>query len=233
METLPIYIDVVFILTTLLTAFILFKAANYAKSLIAIISLWLITQLVISLTGFYTVTSGVPPRFGLLLFPPIVVIISLFFTGKGKKFIDGINVKTLALLHIVRIPVEIVLYLLFVHKFIPIVMTFDGRNFDILCGITAPLIYYLGYVKNALDKKWLLAWNIICLLLLANIVVTALLSAPFSFQKLGFEQPDIALFYFPFVWLPCFVVPAALFAHVASIRRLIKTNLQKTACSAD
>ncbi len=222
METLPIYISVVFILTTLLTVFLLFKAANYSRLLMIIVVLWLIIQLIISLTGFYTVTSGFPPRFGLLLFPPVIFIMILFFTKRGKVFLNGLGVKTLTLLHVVRIPVEITLYLLFVHKFVPQIMTFDGRNFDILCGLTAPFIYYLGYVKNALGKNVRLAWNVICLLLLANIVVTALLSAPFSFQKLGFEQPNIALFYFPFIWLPCFVVPAALFAHVVTLRRLIK-----------
>jgi hypothetical protein len=99
-------------------------------------------------------------------------------------------------------------------------MTFEGRNFDILCGLTAPFIYYFGYVKPVLSKKILLAWNVICLLLLANIAIIAVLSAPLPIQQLAFDQPDIALLYFPFVWLPCFVVPVVLFAHLTTIRRL-------------
>jgi hypothetical protein len=100
-------------------------------------------------------------------------------------------------------------------------MTFEGRNFDIFCGLTAPLIYYWGYIKNAPGRNILLAWNIACLLLLANVVVIAILSAPFDFQKMALGQPNIALFYFPYIWLPCFVVPTALFAHIAAIRKLI------------
>lgn len=139
--------------------------------------------------------------------------------------INGFNVKALTLLHVVRVPVELTLYWLFLYKVIPVIMTFEGRNFDILCGLSAPVVYYFGYIRNVLSKNLLLFWNVICLFLLVNIVVIAVLSAPFSFQKFGFNYPNIALFYFPFVWLPCCIVPAALFAHLVVIRQLaVKTN---------
>jgi hypothetical protein len=222
METLPIYISIVFVLTALLTLLLLYKAGSDSKPLIVIALLWLVFQAVAGLMGFYTITKGTPPRFALLLVPPVVFIAMLFLTKKGRAFIDGFDVKILTLLHVVRIPVELTLYGLFLHKAVPQIMTFEGRNFDILCGLTAPVIYYFGYVKNVFGRKILLGWNIICLMLLANIVVTAVLSAPFPSQKFGFEQPNIAMLYFPFVWLPCFVVPAVLFAHLVSIRRLVK-----------
>lgn len=224
MEHLPVYIPGVFTATTLLTAMLLYKAVKYSRPLILITLLWLAIQAVISLLGFYIVSSGTPPRFALLLMPPVLIIIILFLTKSGRQFVDGFDAKALILIHMVRVPVELTLYWLFIHKAVPEVMTFEGRNFDILCGLTAPLIYYFGYVKNVLNRNVMLAWNIICLLLLANIIVTAVLSAPFQFQKLGFEQPNVALFYFPFIWLPCFVVPAVLFAHIANIRKLINNK---------
>jgi hypothetical protein len=66
----------------------------------------------------------------------------------------------------------------------------------------------------------LLAWNFLCLGLLINIVFTALLSAPFPFQRFAFDQPNIALAYFPFTWLPCWIVPLVLLSHLVSIRKL-------------
>jgi hypothetical protein len=222
MEHLPIYIDVVFILTALLTAFLLYKATAYSKLVIIITLLWLILQAAVSLTGFYTVTNSIPPRFALLLLPPVLLIVILFFTRKGRSVIDDFNVPLLTLLNIVRIPVEITLYWLFLYKMVPQVMTFEGRNFDIVCGLTAPLIYYFGYIKKTLSKNILIAWNVLCLLLLANVVIIAILSAPFAFQKLGFGQPNIAIFYFPFIWLPGFIVPVALFTHLVALRRLIR-----------
>jgi|ERR1700761_3619707 len=221
MENLPGYIALTFIATTLLTLILLYKATHYSKPIIIITLTWLILQAVISLTGFYTVTNVLPPRFGLLLIPPVVFIVVSFFTIKGKAAIEGFDVKQLTLLHLVRIPIEIGLYWLFLHKTVPQLMTFEGRNFDIICGLTAPVIYYFGYIKNSLNKAVLIGWNIACLLLLANIVVLAVLSAPFPFQKFAFDQPNLAILYFPFIWLPGFIVPAVLFAHLVSLRRLI------------
>jgi len=221
MEQLPIYISIVFILITILTIALLYNATNYSKPVIITVLLWLALQGAISLTGFYTVTNVMPPRFALLLLPPIILIAIMFFSKKGKQAMDGYNVKQLTLLHIVRIAVELGLYWLYLHKAIPGIMTFEGRNFDILCGLTAPLVYYFGYVKNTLSKSVLIAWNIVCLLLLANIVVMAVLSAPLPIQQFGFNQPNIALLYVPFIWLPCGIVPVVLFAHMVALRRLL------------
>jgi hypothetical protein len=125
---------------------------------------------------------------------------------------------------VIRIPVELVLFWLFSYKTIPQLMTFEGRNFDILSGISALLVYYFGFIKKSLDKKFILAWNFICLALLANIVINAFLSAPFPFQKFAFDQPNIAILYFPFVWLPVLVVPLVLFSHLVAIRKLWKKD---------
>jgi hypothetical protein len=188
---------------------------------------WLLVQGVVALTGFYTVTDTLPPRFALLLFPPILFIIALFSTKKGRAYIDGLDARYLTLLHIVRIPIEIGLYFLFVYKTVPQIMTFEGNNLDILSGIAALFIFYFGYINKKLGRIVLLLWNVAGLLLLLNIVITAVLSAPFVFQQFGFDQPDIALLYFPIIWLPCYIVPLVLFSHLAAIRQLL--DRQKTA----
>jgi hypothetical protein len=227
MGNLPTYISIFFILTTLLTAALFFKAANFSKTTLIVMLIWLVIQAVIGLSGFYTVTNTVPPRFLLLVLPPIIAIILLFATTSGRKFIDGLDIKTLTILHIVRIPVEIVLFWLFLNKTVPQLMTFEGRNFDILSGLTAPIIYYFGFVKNQLSKSVILIWNVICLGLLINIVVIAVLSAPFPFQQFSFEQPNIAVLHFPFNWLPCFIVQAVLLSHLASIRKLATNEIKR------
>jgi hypothetical protein len=220
METLPLYIPITFILTTILALALLYKATGFSKTVIIASLLWLALHAVLGLSGFYKIENTTPPRFSLLLFPPIIFIATRFLTKGGQGFIDGLNVKILTLLHIIRIPVELTLYWLFVHKAVPQMVTFEGRNFDILCGITAPLIWYFGYIKNALSNAVLIGWNIVCILILGNVVVMAVLSAPLPFQQFGFGQPNIALFYFPFVWLPGFLVPLVLFSHLVAIRKL-------------
>ena len=146
---------------------------------------------------------------------------SLFFTRRGKAFIDSLDIKTLTLLHTVRIPVEIILLCLFLQQAIPQAMTFEGRNFDILSGISAPLIYYFGFIKKQLSNTVMIIWNVICILLLLNVVSSAILSLPARFNNFGFEQPNIAVGYFPFLLLPAVLVPMVLFANAASIRQLL------------
>jgi hypothetical protein len=225
MNNLPAYIGITFILTTLLTVFFFYKAANNSKATGLILISWLIIQSFISISGFYTVIDSTPPGFVLLVLPPALFIILLFVTKKGREFLDRLDIKILTLLHVVRIPVELVLFWLFVHKTVPELMTFEGRNFDILSGITAPCIYYFGFVRQKLNRKIILLWNFICLGLLINIVVHAVLSTPFPFQRFAFDQPNIAVLHFPFTWLPCCIVPLVLLSHLVSIRKLLKNNL--------
>src|SRR5215204_6208721 len=221
METIPLYVSVILALTTVLTGWLFYKASRYSKKVLIILLAWLFIQAIVGLTGFYQDTSVLPPRFLLAIGPPMLLIVLLFLTRRGRQFIDSLNLETLTFLHIIRIPVEIVLYFLFLHKGIPEVMTFEGRNLDIISGITAPVIYYLGFVSGKLWPRTILAWNLICLALLVNIVTTAILATPYPFQKFGLDQPNVAIFYFPFVWLPAMIVPVVLLSHLASIRKLI------------
>jgi hypothetical protein len=227
METLPLYISIVFVLTTFITVFLFYKAANNSRLTLIILSVWLLLQAIISLQGYYTVTNTTPPRFALLMLPPLLLIIALFSTAKGRQYIDKLDAKTLTILHIVRIPVEIVLFWLFLNKTVPGLMTFEGRNFDILSGITAPFIFYFGFIKKRISVGVLLLWNFICLGLLINIVFNAVLSAPFTFQRFAFDQPNIGILYFPFVWLPCCIVPLVLLSHLAVIRQLLRSQNKK------
>jgi len=221
METLSTYLIIFFVLTTLTTILIFLRAASWSKTVTAIIAGWIILQSILSLSGFYLVSDTVPPRFALLPGPPVLFIICLFLTKKGRRFIDSLNIRWLTILHSIRIPVEMILFGLFLHKLIPQIMTFEGRNLDIISGITAPIVYYFAFIRQRLSNRALLFWNIICLAFLINIVTIAILSAPFSFQQFAFDQPAIGILHFPFIWLPCCIVPLVLLSHLASIRHLV------------
>ena len=224
MTNLPAYIAIVFALTTLLTVFIFYKATKKSSATLIVLGVWLILQSLIGLSGFYTTTDTVPPRFLLLIGPPLLFIITLFLTNRGKAYLDSLDLKTLTLLHVIRVPVEMVLLWLSIHKMIPELMTFEGRNFDILSGLTSPFIYYLGFVKKELNNRVILAWNFICLGLLINIVANAILSVATPFQKFAFDQPNIGILYFPFNALPACVVPLVLLAHLVAIRQLLASK---------
>lgn len=220
MENLPIYIPMVFAATVAAAVWLFYRAAGGAKAVLFVVLPWLALQTVVSLSGFYQATSAVPPRFPLLVLPALALILLLFSTAWGRRFLDSLDLKALTLLHLVRVPVELVLFWLFLQKAVPGLMTFEGRNFDIISGLSAPLVYYFAFVKRLLGPAALITWNLLCLGLLANIVFHAVFSLQSPFQKFAFDQPNIAVLHFPFVWLPCCVVPIVLIAHLASLRQL-------------
>ena len=221
MDNIPFYISLVFGLTTCLTILFFYHASGRSGMLTAIVIAWTILQSIIASTGFYTVTNSIPPRFTLLLFPALLTILLLFITAGGRSVIDKFNATWLTWLHIVRIPVEFILYWLFLYKQVPALITFEGKNFDIISGITAMFIAYFGYQRKQLRKPVLLIWNIACLGILFNVVVRALLSAPFPFQQFAFDQPTVAVLYFPFILLPGLIVPLVLLSHLVCIRKLL------------
>ncbi len=219
MLELPLYIYILFGLTVLATILGFYWASKSKTFLIVCLS-WVIVQSVLAYNGAFLELSVLPPRLIVIgIVPTLLAILLMFLTQRGRSFIDGIDLKKLTYMHTIRIPMEIVLVLLFHQGLINELQTFEGTNFDIISGITAPFVAYLWYRKPE-KKKWLLIWNIVCLLLLLNVVITSALAFPTPLQQLGFDQPNIAMVYFPFNLLPAVVVPLVIFAHLISFRRL-------------
>lgn len=226
---LPIYVPAIFILCTIATLFFFhwilknspITSSSRTKILAGLIS-WLIIQGLVAKSGFYAQNlDALPPNFALAFGPPFIFMIILFLTKKGRKFIDGLPLYQTTWLNVVRIPVEIGLFCLAAGKAIPELMTFAGRNFDIIAGITAPFIAYFGIKKGKIGRIGLIIWNVAMLLLLMGIIVNALLSAPTPLQQFAFDTPNYGVLFFPYNWLPSFIVPIVFFGHLVSIRRLM------------
>jgi hypothetical protein len=224
MENVSIIIELLFLVTVIAAVLLFLKATHYSKWVIIVLLIWIAIQSLLGLKGFYTNWTARPTRFPLMIVPPVLGIVILMSVKKGRAFIDSLNLETLTILHAIRIPVEICLYYLFLATLIPRTMTFEGSNFDLLSGISAPFIYYFAFVAKKMQWKFLLAWNIICLALLLNVVITAILSAKTPFQQFAFDQPNIGITYFPFVLLPSVLVPIVLFSHLASIRQILRKD---------
>jgi len=229
METLPAYVSIVFILTTFAAIAFLLQATKAvglsklpSRILIFLLPLWIIFQGVLAVGGFYQKTDVLPPRLALFgVWPTLLLIISYFIFFR-RSFIDRLPLKLLTLVHVVRIPVELVLLWLFFGGQVPQMMTFEGRNFDILSGLLALIVYFVAFHGGKTRRSILIAFNLIGLALLVNIVTIAILSLPTPVQRLNFEQPNVAVLYFPYIWLPAIVVPIVLFAHLASLWQVVR-----------
>ena len=208
LPTLPFWLYLNFGLTTALAVGLFYLAARRSGRALAVVLAWLLGQSALSLGGFYTVTTSMPPRLAFALGPPLLLLLSRLATARGRAFLGSL------------LPVELGLYGLFAYGAVPRIMTFEGGNWDILMGLSAPLLYWL--VRRQRLGRWaLVGWNGLGLALLGNIVVVAVLSAPSPVQRLAFEQPNVALLHFPFGWLPAVLVPLVLLAHVAALWQLL------------
>ena len=123
MEKVSTILNVFFILTTILAVWQFYKATNKSKIFLILVIVIMTVQLFLGKSGFYDNETAIPPRFIFLLSPAFILIIILFLTNGGRKFIDSLNLKHLLVLHTIRIPVEIALYYLFMAKTIPQIMT--------------------------------------------------------------------------------------------------------------
>ena len=178
---------------------------------------WTLLISALSLSGFFSDFSGVPPRFMILLVVPLItIIIVAFFSRTTKEILSHVPAAYILRLQVFRVFVEILLWALFLQNLVPIQMTFEGRNFDVLSGITAPIAAYL-LVKS---KAGLFIWNILSLGLLINIVAIAILSLPTPLRFFMNEPANTIVAAFPFVWLPGLLVPLAYGLSFLSMRQI-------------
>lgn len=218
-ESLPIWIDALFIVTYMLTMALFYFANGKSKTLTLCIVIWSIGQAILAYTGFYQDTASIPPRFGLVLIPPFMLILYGLLSSQRIWLLESRDSLVGTFLHVVRVPVELVLYGLFTHQMIPELMTFEGKNFDILIGISAVVIGLL-LAKGTIKTRTLLGWNIIGLGFVLFILINGILSAELPFQQFAFDQPNRASSYFPFVLLPATIVPIVVWTHLSEIVRL-------------
>ncbi len=222
----PVWLVVSFVLITIISLFFFFhllrstrpqKAVWFTSVAIG----WLALTGTLAANNFFLNLSTIPPRIMLVVVPIFTSLIALTVTPAGKRFLDALPLRSITYFHLIRIPVELVLLGLFVHRQVPEMMTFEGLNPDLLSGLTAPVIGWLVFRQKSLPMRALLVWNLMALFLLINIVTIALLSAPTFLQQLNVAQPNVGILKFPFVWLPGFVVPMVALCHLAAIRQLM------------
>ncbi len=228
MLPLPQHITLVFIITTLAgfiiaalsVAFSERKGLSKKATIIALfLMMWLIFQSTLALNGWYMDRVAKPPHIIFPLFVNLTLIALAFTTSLGRKFIDSISLKVLVWIHIIRIPVELCLYWLAQNKQVPWSITYEGYNFDIVFGITAP-VFILLFFKNKISKNVFFVWNILGLISVLGVFIRAAGAVPSPIQLWDFNQPNYAVLHFPFIWLPSFLVMAIILTHLITIRKL-------------
>jgi len=183
-------------------------------------TIWALFLLGVSATGFFEDFTAFPPRIMIVLGVPLVTIVLVVFSKPVKELLPHIPPRSIIRLQVFRVFVELLLWAAFVQHLLPIQMTFEGRNFDILAGLAAPFVAY--FLAN--NRTALYIYNIVSLGLLLNIVTIAILSLPTPFRVFMNEPVNVLVARPPFVLLPGMLVPLAYGLHFLSLRQLRLTR---------
>ena len=195
---------------------------------------WLSILAALAFLGFFNKFDTLPPRLVLFaILPPVILTFVLLFSKLFYKVLLHIPQSWLVYVQSFRIVMEIFLWLGFIAGFVPPQMTFEWLNFDIIVGITALMGGYTFFGRGRYRRFEAILWNIFGIVLLFNIVLIALLSAPFPFRVFMNEPANTFVAFFPFIWIPGFIVPFAFAMHLFSLKQLIlnkkefeKSNLE-------
>ncbi len=180
---------------------------------------WLLLTAGLAQSGVLNHFSSTPPRIFAVVMPALFFCLILTFHPRLQTLWQQVPTTWLLGFQTFRIGVELFLWLLFTSAIVPVQMTFEGRNWDILTGLTAPLMVWLWVQQPQARRSVVLIWNLAGLALLLNIVGISILSMPTAFQVFTQAPSNTFVASFPFVWLPSFLVPLALLGHCLSLRQ--------------
>ncbi|MFK7770074.1 MAG: hypothetical protein AB8B55_22890 [Mariniblastus sp.] len=184
---------------------------------------WLAVCAFLPLSGLLRINVLPPPAL-VYAFACFGIGITLAFSTLGKR-LANLPYHWLIGFQIFRLPLELVLHHWYKTETLPIQMTYEGFNFDILTGILAVFVGAWAKLGQP-PKPVLIGFNVIGLALLVTVVSIAISSIPSPFKQ--FEGvPMLLPFYFPFSYIVSVAVTGALIGHLVLFRKLLAKDVDR------
>lgn len=197
---------------------------RFARNMLIALAGWLMFIYVWSRFGIFKNFSIFPVNAAPVILIPLVTILVFSFSKTVKEILVHIPQENIIKLQVFRFYVEVLLWALYSAALLPVQMTFEGRNVDIITGVTAVLLTTRISGFMLLDKMpriTVVIWNLIGLGLLINIIAIAILSMPTPFRVFVNEPANTIVTEFPISLLPAFLVPLAYLLHILSLRKAL------------
>ena len=154
------------------------------------------------------------------LFPALLAGI-LLFSRFFRLVLAAIPNSWLTYFQSCRIITELLFWMGLQGGFVPIQMTFEWLNYDIIVGVTALLGGYVFFGKGRNRRLEGILWNTFGLASLVNMILISLVSLPGPHQVFSGSQDSAFLTLVPFIWLPGFIFPLCAAIHLFSLKKLI------------
>lgn len=168
-------------------------------------------------------TRALPPPGLFYVFGCIAVAAATAYSALGTRLVASVPIAWLIGFQSFRLPLELILHSWWKRGALPVQMTFEGRNFDIVSGALA-LVVGIWAARARVPRAVLLGFNLLGLGLLINVATIALLSAPTPLRVYENDPPVLLPFNFPHAWIVPWCVGAALFGHLLVFRWLQQTR---------
>ena len=168
MDHIPIHVPLIFCAVVVATFGFLFYAFNRTRQsdennshvLFTVLALcWLFATAYMASSGFVRDYEAIPPRFLLVILPPNLITIVLLLLPRTRRLLKRIPIATITYIHIIRVPVELVIWWLYLEGQMPKIMSFEGINFDIVSGITAPFAAIFLLRSGSFHRKSAIVWK--------------------------------------------------------------------------
>lgn len=203
---------------------------KWSRNTVIVLIILFVSTGFLAFKGILLEFDRIPPPFGIMgIFFLILTITLTARSAWGARLANGLPFQILIGFQSFRIIVELFLFQLYKAGIVPVQMTFEGRNWDIVAGVLA-LAYLVTQTRVSVPRWALISINIIGLVLVINIVVIAILSTPLPIRAFMNEPANTVVAHFPFIWLPAFLVPLAIGGHILAFRKLLieKNNIQES-----
>lgn len=216
---LPMYVSLAVYACALIAGVFLYLSASCNKLSLAV---WLTLFGVCLGIAFLIPKSIEMPGAMLFAFAPIVLVLVAILAGKWPFIADNFNDSYAHYFHLWRLPASFVPLWLYQAGIVPINMTFEGLNLDIVAGLTAPVLSSLAFGQQMLGRTVVLVWNLLAALLLlsSSWLVYAEMLANTRFFDLFTS--------FPFAILLFALVPMSLCLHLLAVWRIWKGKMSLT-----
>jgi hypothetical protein len=135
------------------------------------LALWLGLTAALALSDALEDFSARPPRVFLVIAPALLGTLLLGLSPWVGRAASALPGAWIVAAQSFRVAVEAILWLLVARHALPEIMTFTGRNWDVITGLSAPAVAWLGFKRGWPARVGVLLWNLMGLALVTNVVI--------------------------------------------------------------
>jgi hypothetical protein len=198
-----------------------YKAKVY-RGFLLIVVIWSLICLIIGRSDILDSSTSSVSYIPIVIFIPVIFILWLVRTKKATQFLDESPDAILINANMFRVFIEPVTYMLFIEDFLPLEMTIQGWNPELMVAFSAPLLIAMFFNDDVKRYNIAIIWNVIGLNSISVFTYMVLSLSPLQPGVFIFKEQHLLMASFPFILYPALYIPLAFLLHTFSLRQLLR-----------